>query len=71
MVSIRHHLVSPLCSRFTPTNAVKASHHWLAKTGLPGMPNARESRMKVPATKRTICQVVMMNSLLRNDRNWG
>ena len=31
----------------------------LTKSGLPGMPRASESRMNVPATRRTSCQEVM------------
>ena len=46
MLSIRHHLVKPLCNRLAPTKAVNASHHWLTNSGLPGTPRASESRMK-------------------------
>ena len=41
-----HHLVSPLCSRFTPTKAVNASHHWLTKIGLlERLPFERDGRV--------------------------
>jgi SNF family Na+-dependent transporter len=60
MVSIRHHFVSALCSRFTPTKAVKARNQELTKIGLPGMPSASDSRIRLPATRRTSCQDVMV-----------
>jgi aspartate racemase len=59
MISIMHQWVRALCSRLAPTKAVKASHQGLTKIGLPSMPRARDSRMKVPATRRTTCQVFM------------
>jgi hypothetical protein len=57
-----HHLVKALCSKLAPTKAVNANHQGLTKMGLPCTPSAKDNKMKVPATKRTICQDFMMNS---------
>jgi hypothetical protein len=60
MVSIRHHLVKALCSKFKPTKAVKANHHSFTKMGLACTPKAKDNKTKKPATKRTICQDFMV-----------
>jgi hypothetical protein len=62
MVSIKHHFERALCNKLAPTKAVNANHHSLTKIGLEEMPKAKDSKMKVPATKRTICHDFMMNS---------
>ena len=62
MDSIKHHCVKALCSRLAPTKAVKTNHHWLTKMGLPCTPKAKDSKMKVPAAKRTICQDFIVNN---------
>ena len=59
MLSSKHHWVKPLCSRLTPTKAVKAKNHGLTKSGLEEMPSSSDKRMKVPANSRTYCQEVM------------
>jgi hypothetical protein len=62
IVSIMHQRVSALWAKLVPTNAVNANHHSLTKMGLEGIPNAKETRIKTPAAKRTTCHEVMKNS---------
>ena len=61
-------MVRALCSRLAPTKAVKAKNHWLINTGLPGMPRARDNKIKIPAIRRTHCQVRDITELFARDK---